>query len=677
MPLFGHSKRKKASSSPPLSSASELLGVDLSNVSLSSGQVSAAGKPKNKLKSFLKPKNSSTDKIGQEKVRLDENSTGEEIRKQRLNQRTSTIVEADVDEANRNADSGFDSEYDSSGLNDFDSDSDSDDSDSDYEEEHMHAIKIRGKSLSIQSNFVSQLSSIMGYCGITSTATNPETLAALANEELKRTYSLLDQNMKIHRLSGTSNRKDPKLTESVIGDEQAALIEKLQIKLDDLLSLKDLASDLIQHLRKGKTVYDRYGVVRDIIGRGAYGLIKIIDPNATDANLKSTTKIAPGNVFYAVKELQRRPGTEVKQKETQKQFIDRVISEFIVSSTLNYKHIVKTVDLMVTLPPVDSKKGATELSQCIKISQVMECTTGGDLFTYMTTTTDKGNKPIRSVSLDEVDCFIKQISKGLWYMHQHGVAHCDLKLENILVNYLPPDPQDPLRTRIVLKLSDFGKVNVFKTKWDQQEQLIPYENGPIGSESYMAPEEHLGKLHKAGGYSARSKDNWAVGIVILVLFNISKQYFTHNKLDGNADKPAEYSGIFNEYSSGYLWQCTDMKMHHLKKNEEKRYRDKVFEEYTKTRMIADYDNTTKEWLIKRKGSFRPLENLFVIPKDEDDEGTGYFECQLDEDELQLCELRKMFIYKLLDPNPESRITADEFIRGDWMTSVYNCYDCIN
>mmetsp|Transcript_8156 Transcript_8156/g.8089 ORF Transcript_8156/g.8089 Transcript_8156/m.8089 type:complete len:676 (-) Transcript_8156:115-2142(-) len=675
MPLFGHSKRKKTSLSPPLSSASDLLGVEVSNASASSGQGSAAGKPKSKIKSLLKPKNSSTDKLEQklQNVKLDDDEKVEDIRKQRLNKRTSTIVEAEVDEANQNVDSGFDSEYDSSDLDDLDSDSD----DSDYEEEHLHAIKIRGKSLSIQSNIVSQLSNIMGYCGITSTATNPDTLAALANEELKRTFSLLDQTMKIHRLSGTSNRKDPKLTESVIGDKQVQLIEKLQIKLDEVLSLKDLSSELIQCLRHGKTVYDRYGVVRDIIGRGAYGLIKIIDPNATDATLKSTTKIAPGNVFYAVKELQKRPGTDVKQKESQKQFIDRVISEFIVSSTLNYKHIVKTVDLMVTLPPICSKKGANELSQCVKISQVMECTTGGDLFTYMSTTTDKGNQPIRSVSLDEVDCFIKQISKGLWYMHQHGVAHCDLKLENILVNYLPPDSQDPLRTRIVLKLSDFGKVNVFKTKWDQQEQLIPYANGPVGSEPYMAPEEHFGKMNKTGGYSAKSKDNWALGIVILVLFNISKQYFTHNKLDGDDDKPAEYSGIFDEYSSGYLWQSTDMKMHHLKKTEEKKYRDKVFEEYTKNRMIADYDNTTKEWLIKKEGRFRPIENLFVIPKDEDDEGTGGFECQLDDDELQLCELRKMFIYKLLDPNPETRLTSDEFIRGDWMTSVYNCYDCIN
>lgn len=666
MPLFGYSRHKNASPSP---STSGLPSAEASNGQGLPAATPTVTKSKSKFKSLLKPKSSSTDKLERDvqHLNIESNESDQELCNKRQNKRISTIVEAEVEDAKRHNDD-YDSDYDLSDASDFDSDLDDDES----FDEHAHAIKIRGKSLSIQSNLASQLSSIMGYCGITSTSTNPETLATLANEELKRTFSLFDLDMKIHQLSATTDRKNAKLNESVIGDKQVQLIEKLQVKLSDILSLDPNTSKLVHELRLGKTVYDRYGVVRDIIGRGAYGLIKIIDPNATDATLKSTTKLTPGKVFYAVKELRRRPGTDLKHKETNKQFIDRVISEFIVSSTLNYKHIVKTVDLMVTFPSDACRKASPEYGENIKINQVMECTTGGDLFTYMTMKTDKANQQICNISLEEIDCFVKQIAKGLGYMHQHGVAHCDLKLENILVNYLPPDPSNPYKTKIILKLSDFGKANVFRTKWDEQEQMVSYTNGPIGSEPYMAPEEHLGKLNKLGGYSARSKDSWAMGIVILVLFNISKHYFTHNKVNVDDDRPAEISTIFDEYSSGYLWQGTEIKMHHLKKTEDKKYKDKVFDEYTRTRMIADYDDTTKEWLIKKEGSFKPIENLFVIPKDE--EGAEFSKCKLDEDELQICELRKMFIYKLLDPNPATRLTIPEFVKGDWLASVESCYD---
>ena len=63
----------------------------------------------------------------------------------------------------------------------------------------------------------------------------------------------------------------------------------------------------------------------------------------------------------------------------------------------------------------------------LKLSQVMRCTSGGDLFTYMTTKKDLNGQEIDTVALEEIDCFIKQIARGVWYMHQHGVSHCDLK----------------------------------------------------------------------------------------------------------------------------------------------------------------------------------------------------------------------------------------------------------
>lgn len=672
MPLFGHNKNKKAQISPPSGQNADPLQSELSNTSASSGG-SSISTPKEKLKKLLKPKASSNDKISDDleaKLQLSDEHPDKALRSHRLRKRVSTIAESDVEDAHNG-----DSDYDSDDSRD-DYDSGSVDEDEYYEEdEHRHAIKIRGKSLSNHGNLANQISTIMGYCGILSSASN-ESLAHLANEELKCTFSLLDSNMKISSLSSTTNKNDPNLFTSVICDKQVKLIEYLRNHLMELLDLREDSSIRSSYYSNSKTLYDRYGVVRDIIGRGSYGLIKIIDPNATDATIKST-KISPNNVFYAVKELQKRPGSELKQKETKAQFVDRVLAEFIVSSTLNYKHIVRTVDLMVTIPTSSLiKKNMGTYAENIKINQVMECTSGGDLFSYLTTGTDKSNCPISNVSIEEIDCFIKQITKGLWYMHQHGVAHCDLKFENILVNYLPPDPNNPMKTKIILKLSDFGKCNVFRTKWDEKEQFIPYSDGPIGSERYIAPEEYARKLDMSGYYSPQKKDCWALGIVILVLFNISKPFFFNRKKDDHETSDyTEGCGVFDEYGSGYLWHSTEIKTHHLSKDI--KYKDKVLEEYNKTRMIADYDKSTKEWLIKRSGTFKPIETLFTPPKREGveeqvrdkqiDDNNAF-----DEDELELCELRKMFIYKLLDPNPESRLTTEEFLKGDWIKAVESC-----
>lgn len=549
----------------------------------------------------------------------------------------STIVENFDDDD----DGEFDSDFESDLLAGDGSASDMDDSE--LELIHTHAIKKHGKGLEQKS----QLSTLMGYCGLGTV--NQASLTQAANEESKRTFSLLDNELKIHPLSNTTKRDDPRLFVSAIGDDQVAQLNHLTNKLTKILEHKESIKDQEEILSKSRTLYDKYGTVSKVIGRGAYGLIKIIDPERKNESPPLSRR------HYAVKELQRRPNTDSRDKETKEKFIERILSEFIISSTLNSRHIVKTIDLMYTLPPADNvKKYWAEVGEYSKISQIMECTPGGDLFTYLTTKTDINNQTIRHFSLDENDCFVKQISRGLWYMHQHGVAHCDLKLENILVSYEPAPKDSPTHTSITLKLSDFGKSNVVQTKWDRDEQLVPYSTGPIGSEPYIAPEEYGTVSKKSAGYSAKKKDNWALGVLILTLFNIQKSLYT------SADTPG--ASVIEHSGTGYVWHSTETKGTH---KGEVRYKDKVFDEYVKQRMIADYDPNTKEWLIHRKGKFTPLETLFGYLNKEDDDSS-------DEDEREFCELRKMLLYSLLDPNPSTRLTVDKFLKSDWMKSVDTC-----
>lgn len=83
-----------------------------------------------------------------------------------------------------------------------------------------------------------------------------------------------------------------------------------------------------------------------------------------------------------------------------------------------------------------------------------------------------------------------QLAQGLWCLHRHGVAHLDLKLENVL-----------LQGRSV-KLIDFGLARFFEV--DQ-----PYSDGHRGSYEYMGPE----MLFQEPYLPARA-DIWALGVTL-------------------------------------------------------------------------------------------------------------------------------------------------------------------
>lgn len=440
----------------------------------------------------------------------------------------------------------------------------------------------------------------------------------------------------------------------MIGDAQIKLINHLTKKLRAILENKNNASG---ELKQGKSLYERYGVTRQLVGRGAYGVIKVIYPHSYSG--------VPGNVsdlsqqLFVVKELQRKRAKE----ESNTKFIERILSEFVIASTLNYRHIVETIDLMIN-------------PQDFKISQIMQCSQGGDLFSYLTSGIDINSKSISYMSLYEVDCFIKQIAKGLKYMHVHGVSHCDLKLENILVTYKQANLSSA-KAKIILKLTDFGKSFVFRTKFDTTEQLIPTSQGIIGSLAYISPEEHIKNIT----FSSIKKDCWALGIIILALLNIRRHYYTGFQSQQNialryietteddsdvSGNDSCTSGSSSQYGPGYLWHTTEPKHHHHL-SPKREYRDRVFNEYVSKRMIGEYDDTTKEWLIKRPGKFRPIDEICQLLNPE-----GHVVRDLDELGCELNELRVLVLYKLLDIDPTTRMTVNQFLGTDWMESTEDC-----
>ncbi|OLL22770.1 Serine/threonine-protein kinase hal4, partial [Neolecta irregularis DAH-3] len=262
--------------------------------------------------------------------------------------------------------------------------------------------------------------------------------------------------------------------------------EKLRTMLRDLLSAAvarkrddsgveklSLVNSWVDQLRSEKaaikkdgapstTLVEKYGRCQEIIGKGAFGVVRIAH--------KTDISNPLGEQLYAVKEFRRRP------QESAKKYTKRLTSEFCISSSLTHPNVIHTLDLLQ-----DAKGDYCE---------VMEFCAGGDLYTLILAST--------KLDPDEADCYFKQLMRGVDYMHSMGVAHRDLKPENLL-----------LTTNGALKITDFGNGECFRMAWEQEAHLTC---GLCGSAPYIAPEEYTDKE-----FDPRAVDIWACGVIYMAM----------------------------------------------------------------------------------------------------------------------------------------------------------------
>ncbi|KAG0256324.1 serine/threonine-protein kinase HAL4/sat4 [Mortierella polycephala] len=205
------------------------------------------------------------------------------------------------------------------------------------------------------------------------------------------------------------------------------------------------------------TLLEKYGICdKGNIGQGATAVVRL----AHKLSPKESEKL------FAVKEFRKR-----RKNETEKEYIKKLMSEFCISSSLHHENVVETVDLVQ-----DEQQHWCE---------VMEYCSGGDLYNAI----KQGH-----MTRIEVNCCLKQLMKGVAYLHSMGVAHRDIKPENLLLD-----------AKGHLKITDFGVSDVFRMGWEDTPHL---SKGLCGSEPYIAPEEFQKKE-----YDARCVDIWACGIV--------------------------------------------------------------------------------------------------------------------------------------------------------------------
>lgn len=170
----------------------------------------------------------------------------------------------------------------------------------------------------------------------------------------------------------------------------------------------------------------RYGKFGKMLGSGAGGSVRLM-------------KRGSDGVTFAVKQFRDR-----HSYESEKEYAKKVTAEFCIGSTLHHGNIIETLDIV-------NERGHWY--------EVMEYAPY-DLFAIVMT---------GKMGREEIACSFLQILSGVTYLHSMGLAHRDLKLDNVVVN-----------EHGIMKLIDFGSACIFR---------YPFENDIVLASGTSRPQD--------------------------------------------------------------------------------------------------------------------------------------------------------------------------------------------
>ncbi|CDK25174.1 unnamed protein product [Kuraishia capsulata CBS 1993] len=202
---------------------------------------------------------------------------------------------------------------------------------------------------------------------------------------------------------------------------------------------------VIHSVRARAHLKSRYGTKVKTIGAGIGGTVDLYQAR---------------DKYVAIKIFDDR-----ESYESGNEYESRVTAEYTLLQKLDHPNILRVVECVVSLPRRRKVYLAMEFYPLAFHDLIMQ----------------------KSTPQDDLLCYWSQILEGVAYLHSCGVAHRDLKFDNVAV--------DATGT---IKLIDFGAAT-----------CNPVAYGMCGSESFQAPEA-FSKI----SYSPIPTDIWSLGIIL-------------------------------------------------------------------------------------------------------------------------------------------------------------------
>ncbi|OAQ89930.1 HAL protein kinase [Purpureocillium lilacinum] len=341
----------------------------------------------------------------------------------------------------------------------------------------------------------------------------------------------------------------------------------------------------------------KYGKLGKVLGSGAGGSVRLM------------RRKDDGTVF-AVKEFRAR-----HTYETEKEYNKKVTAEFCVGSTLHHGNIIETLDIL-------QEKG--------RWFEVMEYAPF-DLFAIVMT---------GKMSREEIRCCFLQILNGVTYLHSVGLAHRDLKLDNVVVS-----------DKGIMKIIDFGSAHVFRYPFENGE--VPAK-GIVGSDPYLAPE-----VYDTKEYDAAAVDIWSLAIIFCCMtlrrfpWKIPRMTDNSFKLFAADPTPGHDPNRLLRPSKSESQLASTPARDFLMEDEvkEKEHHSHKRDNSETTSHHGDHHHKDKDGATgERKEVIRgPWRILRLLPRDS-----------------------RHIVHRMLDLNPATRAKMDEILQEPWVADTVIC-----
>ncbi|KAG0303838.1 serine/threonine protein kinase, partial [Dissophora globulifera] len=252
----------------------------------------------------------------------------------------------------------------------------------------------------------------------------------------------------------------------------------------------------------------KYGKIGKVIGSGAGGTVRLI---SRDSDRKQ----------FAIKQFRKR-----KPSESERSYIKKVTSEYCLGSIFHHPNIIETLDI------VQEGDNFYEIMEFAKY----------ELFTAVMS---------GAMVRDEIACCFKGIVDGVGYLHEMGVAHRDLKLDNCV-----------LSERGVVKIIDFGCSMVYQLPFEKQIQMAKASSpakrtiaiSPLAHDSLSLEDGNSDMLvATAADQQQQDRNTAAHDLDAAANHLVVAAELTHEPLEQDQDDSADVSSLDPQTCSSYSY----------------------------------------------------------------------------------------------------------------------------